>query len=236
MAEGTKTGGQRKTLPVIFALVVAGAGALVLMITGDRDESAAPAAMATPPLQSRFSPAAPGTDAARAESRANHPQRELEIERALVSNNPVLREAAFNEALPGLLASDPQRVVELVARQQGESRDLLRDEVVRQWIRRDRDAAKIWMGSMEEEERRASATVAMRALAAIEPAQAIALADEFGVGRDDGSLEHIVQMWATENFDECARWLQTQPDNPRTSQLRARVELVRAQSSPDQRD
>jgi hypothetical protein len=84
------------------------------------------------------------------------------------------------------------------------------------------------MGSLENEwERKASATIAMRTLAAIEPAQAIAVADEFGVGRDDGSLEHIVQIWATENFDECMKWLETQPDNARTAQLRARIEQVR---------
>jgi hypothetical protein len=92
------------------------------------------------------------------------------------------------------------------------------------------------MGSLEGDERKASAIVAMRTLAAIEPAQAVAVADEFGVGRDDGSLEHIVQMWATENFDECLRWLDTRPDNALTAQLRTRVEQVRAQSSPDQRD
>jgi hypothetical protein len=69
----------------------------------------------------------------------------------------------------------------------------------------------------------------MRTLAAIEPAQAVAVADQFGIGRDDGSLEYIVQIWATENFDECTKWLETQPDNAQTSQLRARVEQVREQ-------
>jgi hypothetical protein len=151
----------------------------------------------------------------------------LEIERALVSNNPQQRDSAFNFLLPELLESEPSWVIELVARQQGETRDALRDEVVRLWITRDREAALVWMGSFEDEgERKASATVAMRTLAAIEPAQAVSVADQFGVGRDDGSLEHIVQIWATENFDEAMRWLETQPDNAQTAPLRARIEQV----------
>jgi hypothetical protein len=158
----------------------------------------------------------------------------LEIERALVYNNPQQRDAAFGAALPELLDVDPRSVVALVGRQEGETRNNLRDEVVRLWIRKDRDAAVIWMGSFENEwERKASATVAMRTLAAIDPAQAVAVADEFGVGRDDGSLEHIVQIWAAEDFDACMKWLQTQPDDPRTAPLRARIERSRAGGMPD---
>ena len=41
----------------------------------------------------------------------------------------------------------------------------------------------------------------------LDPAQAIAVADQFGIGRDDGSLEHMVQIWATENPDEAMQWL-----------------------------
>jgi hypothetical protein len=236
VTDGTKPGGQRKTLPVIFALTIAGAGALALVFTNARDANVAPVATEAAPSEVRSATAAPTLNTPRENSAASDSRRELDIERALMSDNPQLREATFNVALPELLDSNPQRVIELVARQQGEARDLLRDEVARQWIRKDRDAAKIWMGSLEGEERKSSAIVAMRTLAAIEPAQAVAVADEFEVGRDDGSLEHIVQMWATENFDECARWLETQPDNARTAQLRARIEQVRVQSSPDQRD
>jgi hypothetical protein len=40
----------------------------------------------------------------------------------------------------------------------------------------------------------------MRTLAAIEPAQAIAVADQCGVDRDHGSLGHIVIAAGTYNF------------------------------------
>ncbi|MES1263341.1 MAG: hypothetical protein ABUL69_03220 [Peristeroidobacter soli] len=234
MTELQKKDGQRKTLPVLFATLV-GAGALVLVFTRYGEESVASASPVTILPASQTTQTA-GDTAVRRESPTSNQQRLFDIERALVSDNPRQRELAFNMTLPELLDSDPRRVTELVARQEGETRDALRDEVVRHWIRKDRDAAKIWMGSLEGEERRASATTAMRALAAIEPAQAVAVANEFGVGYDDGSLEHIVQTWATENFAECARWLETQPNNPRTAQLRARIEQVHAQTAPDQRD
>jgi hypothetical protein len=152
----------------------------------------------------------------------------LEIERALVSRDPQQRETAFNVLLPELIQLEPERVVTMVARQEpGEARDLLRDEVARQWITRERDAAIAWMKSLEDEaDRRASATIATRTLAASQPAQAIYVADQFGIGRDDGSLEHMVQIWATENLDEAMRWLETQPDDSRTAPLRARIEQV----------
>ena len=157
----------------------------------------------------------------------------LEIERALVARDPQQRETAFNSLLPELMLAAPARVVDIVARQQpGETRDVLREEVTRQWIRLNRDAAIEWIGSLEDAERRASATIAMRTLAASDPAQAIDVADRFGAGRDDGSLEHIVQIWATENPDAAMRWIDRRPPgDARTAQLKARIEQVRAEQS-----
>jgi hypothetical protein len=226
-------GGQRIALPAFLALTLVAAVALTLAITGALDAPERPDARpATTPSSVAVpaaSPAPPANDTRR-DPRERNEQLALEIERALVSSHAQQRGSAFYVSLPELLAREPARVVELVARQEGETRDALRDEVVRLWIRKDRDAALVWMGSFQNEwERAASATIAMRTLAAIEPAQAVAVADQFGIGRDDGSLEYIVQIWATENFDECTKWLETQPDNAQTSQLRARVEQVREQ-------
>jgi hypothetical protein len=217
-----------KTSTMAMLALVAAAAALLAMDFArrpDSDPATSRAAALTPAANAK--PLAKVTPRG---ARERNSQRVLEIERALVSNDPRQRESAFNVMLPELIESEPRSVIDLVARQQGETRDALRDEVVRLWITRDRDAALMWMGSFEDEgERRASATIAMRTLAAIEPAQAIAVADEFGIGRDDGSLEHIVQIWATENFNECTKWLETQPDNAQTAPLRARIEQVREQ-------
>jgi hypothetical protein len=154
----------------------------------------------------------------------------MAIERALVSRDSQHRETAFNFILPELLREEPDRVIAIVARQEpGEARDALRDEVARQWITTNRDAAVEWMNSLEQADRAATATIATRTLAAISPAQAIAVADQFGVGRDDGSLEHMVQIWATEKPGEAMRWIETQPPGePRTAQLRARIEHARS--------
>ncbi|MES1263659.1 MAG: hypothetical protein ABUL69_04840 [Peristeroidobacter soli] len=193
-------------------------------------DASVPVAESRPPQINAAAKPMPLTGTVPHDSRDRSEQLTLDIERALVSNNPQQRETAFNVLLPELLESEPARVIALVARQQGETRDAIRDEVVRLWTRKDQNAAILWMGSIENEgERKASATVAMRTLAAIEPAQAVSVADQFGVGRDDGSLEHIVQIWATENLDASLKWLETQPDNAQTAQLRARIEHVQEQ-------
>ena len=159
---------------------------------------------------------------AAAESENRSRQLASGIESALVSNDAGRRETALTVLLPELVQTEPARVVDLVARQPpGESRDALRDELARQWITRDTAAATAWLASLGEES--GSAAVAVRALAAVSPAQAIDLADRLGVGRDDGSVERILQIWAAESPREARRWLENQPDSPRTAQLRARL-------------
>jgi hypothetical protein len=155
----------------------------------------------------------------------------LEIERALVARDPQERETAFTFLLPELIQVQPQRIVDMVARQQpGEARDTLRNELARQWISRDRDAAVAWMKSLDEDERRASAYAAARTIAAAAPDQAIYVADQFDIGRDDGYVEHLVQIWATANLERANRWLAAQPEGPLKDQLAARIEHVRRQA------
>jgi hypothetical protein len=195
----------------------------------------APAAQSAEHAAEEISTPAPADDsAALAQSdapamSASSQQQVAQIERALVAADPQLRDTAFNSLLPGLLQEDPGSVVDMLARlAPGEPRDTLRDEVTRQWIRQDPDAAVEWIDTLWDAEKKASALTAMRTLAASSPAQAIAVADRFGVGRDDGSLQHLVQIWAAEKPDEAMQWLATQPDSPQTEQLRARIEQARA--------
>ena len=193
-----------------------------------------PKATPPPPPSPVYTPSRERAQTAReiaADARRHNELLALEIERALVARDPQQRETAFTFLLPELLQDAPERAVVMVAHQEpGEARDTLRNEVARQWITRDRDAAIKWMHSFEAEaERHASARVAVDTLAAVAPEQAIYVADQFGIGRDDGSLEHLVQLWATANLGEATRWIEAQPDGPRTEQLRRRIELVRAQ-------
>jgi hypothetical protein len=193
-----------------------------------------PKATPPPPPSDVYTPSkerAPTAEEIERQARDHNARLGLEIERALAARDPHQRETAFTFLLPELLQVDPARVVEMVARQEpGEARDALRTEVARQWITRDREAAVGWMKSLQNEaERQHSAEAAVTSLAAIAPGQAVEVADQFGIGRDNGYLEHMVQMWAEGNIDDAERWLASQPDDARTAPLRARIERVREQ-------
>jgi hypothetical protein len=183
----------------------------------------------TPP--GKASPASAAEPAAAANREATD-RLVLEIQRGLLARDPQQRETAFNFLLPNLLSQEPERAVDMVARQEpGEARDALRNEVARQWITRDSAAAIAWMKMIDSEtERRESATVAVAALAAVSPGQAIRLAEEFGIGRDDGYQLRLVQIWAEGDIDAATRWIEGQPPGEHTEQLRARIEQVRMAS------
>ena len=216
---------------LIAVLTAVSAARFAVRPDADEPYSAAPLPAPVHSSHSRTLQSAPSASEIALAAEERNRQLALAIERALVSRDPQHRETAFSFILPELLRDEPDRVIAMVARQEpGEARDALRDEVARQWIRKDRDAAIDWMHALEQADRTASATIAMRTLAAIDPAQAIAVADQFGIGRDDGSLEHMVQIWATERPDEAMRWIEGQPPgDPRTAQLRARIEHGRLQ-------
>jgi hypothetical protein len=183
------------------------------------------------PIYTQSPERVPSAEEIARQSRDHNQRLELEIERALVATDPRKREAAFTFLLPELIQVEPERVVAMVARQEpGEARDTLRMEVTRQWISRDAPAAIAWMKTLSDDERHASAVTAVSTVAAHDLSQAIELADEFGVGRDDGSLEYLAQRWATEDLHAATKWIEAQPPGPRTDQLRARIELVRKQA------
>jgi len=213
-------------IALIFALL-GGAGAAVWWSV--REPRSTDSGASTAPVSTTAPDVAASTPSASGTSSEHGAQLALEIERALVARDPRQRETALMILLPELLETDPGRVPALVARQQtGEARDVLLDAVARQWSRIDRGATVRWLQSLDsEDEKRAGARAAVDSLAASAPEQAIYVADQFGVGRDDGSLEHLVQMWAETDLEAALRWLKTQPDDAKTAPLRARIELVR---------
>lgn len=228
-----------KTLSIIAVTVVALFAAVGTAYRLDAREPKKPYPKATPPpppspVFTESKELAWTEEQIAAQARDHNAQLQQAIERALTAG-PQQREAVFTFLVPELLQFEPQRLVDLLARQQGEPRDALRDELARQWITRDRDAAIGWMRSLEDEAERAQAAkAAVDSLAPIAPEQAIYVADQFGVGRDNGYLERLVQLWAEASIAEAERWLATQPDDARTAPLRARIERVRdQQKSPD---
>lgn len=175
------------------------------------------------PIYTQSKESAPTLEDIEREAREHDARLEEAIERAVQSNDATARETAFVFRLPELIQVAPDRAVALVARQKGEPRDVLRMEVARQWITRDRDAAMRWIRSLEEPERNAAAYDAVRELSAVAPEQAIYVADAFGIGRDDGYVDRLVRNWARDNAREVQRWLATQPEGARTAQLRAQA-------------
>jgi hypothetical protein len=231
-----------RNITIVAVTVLALGAAIGTAYRLDAREARKPYPKATPPPPASqvFAPAKePAPDQAQIEAQARDHNAQLEqvIDRALAARNPQQRETAFTFVLPELLQVEPQRVVALLERQEpGEARDTLRDEVARQWVTRDRDAAIQWMKSLDDEaERRHAAQLAVGSLAAYAPDQAIYVADQFGIGRDDGYLEHLVQMWAEASLSDAERWLAAQPDDARTAPLRARIERVRDQRKPSGR-
>ena len=191
-----------------------------------------PKATPPPPANNVFEPAkdrAPTQEEIEKAARDHDAMLVREIERALAARDPQRRETVFTFLLPELLQFDPSRVVEMVKKQEpGEARDALRTEVVRHWIMRDVDATVRWMKSLENEaERHDTAQVAVTTLAALAPDQAIAVAEQFGVGREDGYLERLAQIWAESDMPAAEAWSRAQQDNPQFAPLRARIDAVR---------
>ena len=198
-----------------------------------------PKAIPPPPASNVFKDVEePIPDEAQIEARErdHYADHERRIESALASGDLDQRETVFTFLLPELLQQEPERVVAMVARQaRGEPRDTLRDEVARQWVDRDRDAAIAWMKSLDDGERRHAAKAAVEYLAPISPEQAIYVAQQFAVGQDNGYLERLVQGWAESSLPDAERWLASQPDDARTAALRARIERVRDQQKASDR-
>jgi hypothetical protein len=188
----SKLAGSGHTLPVFFMKPVSvatlsivtllGVGSACLLNAREARLPRWPKPTPPPPPSSIYTASAErvATEAEIASMAETHNQRiALEIEQALISGDAQRREAAFTFLLPELIQVEPGRVVEMFARQpSGKARDLLRDEIARQWVARDVAAATSWMKSLDEGERRASAAAAVASIAFHDPDAAGAVADE----------------------------------------------------------
>jgi hypothetical protein len=153
-----------------------------------------------------------------------------DIEAALVSVDDRERDRALSESLPQLMAIDPPAAARIVDRTPpGFNRDEARNEIARLWAAADLDGALEWLTTLDDAGDRRLATTEIRSqIAASDPATAIEISDLMDVGRDDGTLAHIAQMWAEENPSAAAAWAEKQPPGPLRDELRARIALVQA--------
>jgi hypothetical protein len=114
---------------------------------------------------------------------------EYEIDQALDGRSEQRREEVFVFLLPELLQTEPERVVAMLARRDaGKARDRLRQEVTRQWVVLDQEAAARWIKTLDGEERRDSTRLAVATIQPIDPGQAQGLGRELGY---DEKREHL---------------------------------------------
>jgi hypothetical protein len=193
--------------------------------------SAQPRMSTAPPSQTFHTPA----QASPQETGYSAPfQLRTAIERALVSLDPREREAAFTLLLPQLIERDPALAEQLLERcDAGPVCDELFRRALTAAADSDIERASQWVANvLQDEKRHEAAQELTRHLARKNPGVAIEVANRFDVGRDDGSLEHLMQLWAVENPTQAQRWLEAQPAGPQRDQLYARFKLARSGTPP----
>jgi len=158
----------------------------------------------------------------------------LEIERALVSVEENHRERAYSELVPALIRVDPTAMGSLVERfPSGPVREELLRHTAHAWSSIDLQGAIAWAKSVAEtDERTTAADEIVSQVGQSDPAHAIEVSDLFGIGRNDGTVEHIATLWATENLNESLRWVESQPPGKQRDQLLARITTVEARTAP----
>jgi hypothetical protein len=169
-----------------------------------------------------------------ASSQERSRQLQLEIERALVSVDAAQREHAYTELIPALIKLDPTAMKSVVERApSGQVRDELLQYTAYTWSSIDLTGAIVWVKAVEDnEERRVAAGQVVSQVARSDPAHAIEVSDELGIGRNDGTVERIAALWATQNLDEALHWVEAQPPGKQRDQLLARVATIQAQTAP----
>ncbi len=159
---------------------------------------------------------------------------QLEIGRALVSIDDAERDRAYRQLLPALIKLDPAAVKQLVANYPtGPVRDELLRRTAQAWSAVSVDGAIEWAtGMTEADERNIVASGIVSHVAQGDPARAIGVSDQFGIGRNDGTVDRIVQLWATEKLQEALSWAEGQLPGTQRDQILARIATVQAETAP----
>jgi hypothetical protein len=155
-----------------------------------------------------------------------------DIEHALASSDAREREHAFATLLPELVARDSAAVAQMVeACDAGAVCDELLARTVDAWTGTDAEGALRWIESLPENNRRRDAAALLTSqMARFDRGMAFEAAERLNYGRDDGTLEHLMQVWVAENPAEAQRWLEAQPPGAQRDQLLARFNFARAKA------
>jgi hypothetical protein len=157
-----------------------------------------------------------------------------EISRGLRDGSARERDRAFNELLPRLITRDPASAGHLaLSWEPGALREEFLGHVIRLWSAADIGGALTWLTSLlDETDRNLASATSTAQVAQADRAGALDLAQALRVGLDDGSLEHLAQLWTEEEPGAALKWATTQPAGVMRDRLLARIAHVRAQQEP----
>ncbi len=155
----------------------------------------------------------------------------------LRQGTPAERDHAFTHLLPRLLALDPAAAGRLAREwEPGPVRSELFTRLARAWVDTDLAGAFAWLASLAGDPDGAQAARDLIAeIGRTDPAGALELAVATGAAPDDGSLEHLAQIWAEERPAEAVAWIARQPAGEWRDRLAVRIARVRAQQESARR-
>ena len=106
--------------------------------------------------------------------------------------------------------------------------------VAQDWAAQDWASAEKWAGHLADENERASTlTDVCFQVAPTNAPQAIAMAEEHGLGSVPGAvLENLVQQWAGQDLPAASSWVLNQPAGPQRDQMLQRLAYVESQTEP----
>ncbi|HTL67013.1 MAG TPA: hypothetical protein VL200_05080 [Lacunisphaera sp.] len=162
------------------------------------------------------------------------PDLAAEIAGLLATGNANDQAHVFDQLWPELVSTDARAAAKLAGQwPPGPLRMELIRRLARLWSASDIGAAVAWLADLDGRPEQREAVRAMAAeLGRTDSAGAIELSQYFGVGYEDGSLEHLVQLWTEESPRDAVAWITSRPAGPERDLLLARIAWVRAQSDP----
>jgi hypothetical protein len=155
---------------------------------------------------------------------------------ALQTGNDADREWVLVELLPSLVKRDALTAARLAENwTPGATRDELLRQVARLWSAADIAGAVAWLAALDNRvDQTIAVESAVRQIYRTDPAGAAEVSQYFRVGLDNGTLEHLVQIWTEESPAEAVNWIVARPAGPERDRLLARIAWVRAQSDPSE--
>lgn len=157
-----------------------------------------------------------------------------QIALALRSGSAAERDHALYRLLPRLIADDPSAAGHLaLAWEPGLLRDEFLRQVIHHWSEADIGGVLTWLTALlDADDRRLAAATTTAQVAQADPAGALDLSQVLRVGLEDGSFEHLAQLWTEEEPAAAVNWVMAQPAGPVRDRLLARIAWVRGQSDP----